>query len=189
MSHVSRRQLLAVSGGLPLLFAAPAFGQSAGAADTPEGLKQTIAGIYEAARAGDEAKADTLIRALVLPRYEAWFKRVFGDAKGSAIAAEYADLQRRFQPDLIRLFQRVVADGRSDIQVLRFDRPGSPEAVGLQNQALAAMQNPQPLYSVRFIKPGEQRGMHVYSFAYADGAFRLVGRMSAAQPPREGTKQ
>ena len=182
MSHISRRQILAVSGGLLLLAAGPAFGQPAAAVpDTAEGLKQTITGIYEASRAGDNAKAAAMIRSLMLPGHEAWFKRVFGDAKGAAVAGEYTRELAKFERSVGRLFVKVVADGRSDVRVLRFDRAGMPQATGLQNDAFAAMQNPQPLYSVRFIKPGEPRGTQVYSFVHADGGFRLVGRMSAVK--------
>lgn len=106
---------------------------------------------------------------------------MFGDATGTRLAREYAGLLSTFDNAAGRLFAKVVADGQSDIQVLRFERAGERDAVGNQNDALAVMQNPQPLYSVRFVKPGGAAGMHLYSFVYAAGGFRLVGRMAAAK--------
>jgi hypothetical protein len=180
MLQVSRRRFLTISSGGLLLGAVPALGQSTGAVpDTVDGLKRTMTEIYQAMRGGDQPKVEQMVRALALPGHEAWFRRVFGEEKGAAAAGEYSGVQGKFERDLVRLFVRVAAEGRSDIQVLRFEKAGSAEAVGRQNAALADMKNPIPLYSVRFVKPGEARGIHVYSFVYADGAFRLVGRMGA----------
>jgi hypothetical protein len=108
-------------------------------------------------------------------------RRVFGDAAAAKLVAEYAAMLSRFEGDAGRAFGKVVADGQSDIQVLRFDRAGDPNAVGNQNDALAAMKSPQPLYSVRFLKPGERAGFHLYSFVHAGAAFRFVGRLAAAK--------
>jgi hypothetical protein len=72
MDRVSRRRLLVAAGGLSLLAAAPALGQSAATyPDTPEGLKRQVAAICEATRAGDGGKATALVRSLALPEHEA----------------------------------------------------------------------------------------------------------------------
>jgi hypothetical protein len=156
----------------------PALGQ---AADSPEALKRLMTDIYAATSAKDDGKSAALIRGLALPDHEAWFRRVFGDAAAAKLVVEYAAMLSRFEGDAGRAFGKVVADGQSDIQVLRFDRAGDPNAVGNQNDALAAMKSPQPLYSVRFLKPGERAGFHLYSFVHAGGAFRFVGRLAAAK--------
>ncbi len=149
--------------------------------DTPDGLKRLMTDLYAATRDGDAKRSSALIGSLVLPRHEAWFKQVFGDRKGPQLAAEYAAVLGRFEPELAQLCAKIVKEGQSEIRVRRFDKAPDAQAVGLQNDALAAMKSPRALYSVRFVKPGQPLGQHVYSFVYADGGFRLVGKMQAVK--------
>jgi hypothetical protein len=149
--------------------------------DTPDGLKRLMVEIYSATQNRDNRKADALMKALALPEPDAWFKNVFGDRKGAKLASEYRVALKTFDTELARLFAKVVREGQSEIHVRKFERAPDPQAVGLQNDAMAAMINRRPIYSVRFVKPGERLGQHVYSFVYADGAFRLVGKMQAAK--------
>lgn len=148
--------------------------------DTVDGLKKLMAEIYLETQQRKEAQIAGRFKSLVLPNPEAFYKGVFGDEKGPKVAAEYAERVKSFEADASRLFAKVVRDGQSDIRVLKFEKSPDPGAVGLQNDVLAAMKKPIALYSVRFVKPGERLGQHVYNFIYVDGAFRLVGKMEAA---------
>ena len=144
--------------------------------DTPEGLKQQMTDLYAAAKAGDKKMAD-LAQPLVLPKHEAYFREDFGEEKGAKVAAEYGKILPMFAPEFEKLFAKLVKEGQSEIAVLRFEKGPDPKAVGFQNDAMAAMKKPVPIYSVRFVKPGERLGQHVYSFVYVDGGFRMVGKM------------
>ena len=146
--------------------------------DSAAGLKSMMTDLYTAAKDGDQKKTDALVKSLALPKHEAWFKEVFGADKGAKVAAEYAKVLPMFAADIEKLLAKLVKEGQSEIAVLRFEKAPDPKAVGLQNDALAAMKKPVPIYSVRFVKPGEKLGQHVYSFVYVDGGFRLVGKMT-----------
>ena len=179
---MSRLGLLVVAVMLALGAPVPAQQATPALPDTPPALTRLMSELYAATQANDQAKARALIRALALPRHEAWFGRTFGEPAAAKLSAEYAAVLARFDTDASGAFANVVQKGQSEVQVLRFERAGDPRAVGNQNDALAAMKSPQPLYSVRFVKPGERLGLHLYSFVHADGSFRYVGRMTAAKP-------
>ncbi len=163
---------------LMLTSAAPA--QQPGA-DTSDGLRRLMLEVYASTRDGD-LKSEGLIRALRLPSHAGWFARVFGEPAAAKLTAEYGAVLQSFEADAAKLFAGVVQKGQSDIRVVRFTSAGDPAAVGNQRDAMAAMTTPTPLYSVRFVQPGEKLGMHLYSFVHADGGFRFAGRMTAAKP-------
>jgi len=145
--------------------------------ETADGLKSQIADLYRATKDGDKKKGAELAKALSLPKHEAWFQEIFGEEKGTKLAADYGKQLPKLEGDIGQLFAKAVKAEQSEFQVLRFEKAPDPKAVGAQNDALAAMKKPVPLYSVRFVKPGEKLGVHIYSFAYADGGFRLVGKL------------
>ena len=175
-----RRRFLIGFGSLAFSATAALAQQPASTPNTPDGLRQVMADIYAAIRDGDSGKSRALVRSLRLGAHDAWFNRVFGTAIGPKLGAEYAEWLPRFETDAA--FVAVVQKGQSDIRVLRFDRADDPAAVGNQKDAMVAMKIFQPLYSVRFVRPGEQLGMHIYSFVHVDNGFRFVGRMAAAKP-------
>lgn len=181
----SRRQFawLVVSAALlPTLVRAQ--GKKPAYPDSVDGLKRLMTDLYAAIKAGDRARSSMMIGSLALPAHESWFRTTFGDAAGARVATEYGNVLPRFESELGGLFEKIVREGQSDIQVRRFDRAGSPDAVGLQNDAMATMKVLRPIYSVRFVRPGERLGQHLYSFVFVDGAFRLAGKMQAALPAR-----
>ena len=151
------------------------------AGDYPEstdGLKRLMSDILTATKAGDKEKAASLVKGLMLTDHSAWFKETFGDATGAKLSDDYAKFLGEFEPSASQLFAQMVEKGQSNIQINRFEKAGDPKATGLQNDALKAMKSPTPLYSVRFIKPGEDAGMHLWSFVFVDGGFRFIGKMN-----------
>lgn len=143
---------------------------------TTAGLKKQTDDILAAAKAKDEKKLQALVKSLVLPQPEEWFAGVFGPRKSKTLAREYAALVQNLN-GLEKLFQEMIAKGQTDVRVTVLEKIDDPAATGLQRQALASMAKPVPLYSVRMVKPGERYGMHLWSFAYVDGRFRIVGKM------------
>jgi hypothetical protein len=150
-------------------------------AESTDGLKTLMSEILDAQKSGDKEKLNTLIKSLQMPDADAWFKKVFGDDKGPAVAAQYKSNTAPLDQDLGRLFTKIVSDGQTEIKVIRLEKPDDPQATGNQKDVLSAMKNPVPLYSVRFVKPGESLGMHLYNYVYVDGTFRLAGKMDAAK--------
>lgn len=156
--------------------------RAAVADDTPGALQQRMADIYSATRDRDIRTSEALIGALRLPAHAAWFRQTFGEPAAARLTAEYEALLQRFEADAAKLFAGVVQKGQSEIRVLRFTDLDDRNAVGNQRDAMAAMTTRAPLYSVRFVQPGERLGMHLYSFVHAGGGFRFVGRLTAAKP-------
>jgi hypothetical protein len=145
--------------------------------ETTDGLKRLTEEILAATKSGDKTKVSTLVKSLTMPDYEAWFNKTFGSEKGAKLAADYKSKANDFETGVTELFSKMVAEGKTEVRVSRFDRAGNSEATGAQNQALAGMKEPAPLYSVRMVRPGEELGMHLWSFIYADGSFRFAGKM------------
>lgn len=150
--------------------------QGGGAADTTA-LRVQMTDLLNATRSGDQARLSSGIRSLLLQQPEAWFRSVFGDRAGAPLGAEYAEQSREIEAELAELFGDVISEGYSEIRISVHSAPDDFEATGLQKDALAAMTAPVPLYSVRFVRPGERSGIHLWSFVSVDGAFRLAGKM------------
>jgi hypothetical protein len=150
-------------------------------AESTDGLKKLMSDILDAQKSGDKDKFDSLVKSLELPDAEAWFKKVFGDDKGSKVGAQYTSNTSALQQDLARLFTKIVNDGQTEIKITRLEKADDPMANGNQKDVITAMKNPVPIYSARFVKPGETLGMHLYNYVYVDGTFRAVGKMDAAK--------
>jgi hypothetical protein len=149
--------------------------------ESTDGLKKLMSEILDAQKSSDKGKFDDFVKSLELPDADAWFKKVFGDDKGSSVAAQYKTNSSGLKQDLARLFGKIVTDGQTEINVTRLEKADDSLATGNQKDVLAAMKNPVPIYSVRFVKPGETLGMHLYNYVYVDGTFRLAGKMDAAK--------
>ena len=150
-------------------------------AESTDGLKKLMSDILAAQKSGDKDKFNGLVKDLELPDADAWFKKVFGDDKGPKVAAQYKSNTSALEQDLARLFAKIDSDGQTEIRITRLEKADDPQATGNQKDVISAMKNPVPLYSARFVKPGESLGMHLYNYVYVDGTFRLAGKMEAAK--------
>jgi hypothetical protein len=149
--------------------------------ESTDGLKKLMSDILDAQKSGDKDKMASLVKSLTVPDADAWFKKVFGDDKGAKVSAQYKSNTSQLEQDLARIFTKIVDEGQTEIKITRLEMPDDPQATGNQKDVLAAMKNPVPLYSARFVKPGESLGMHLYNYVYVDGTFRLAGKMDAAK--------
>ena len=149
--------------------------------ESTDGLKKLMSDILEAQKSGDKDKVNSLVKGLELPDADAWFKKVFGDDKGAKITAQYKSNASQIELELARIFAKIVGDGQTEIRITRLEKADDPQANGNQKDVLSAMKNPVPIYSARFVKPGETLGMHLYNYVYVDGTFRLAGKMDAAK--------
>ena len=167
-----------VMGLLVVGLALAATGAAAEIPDTADGLKAQMDAAVAAAKAGDKEKLAELVKGLILPDHEAWFKEVFGDELGAALAKEYAGQLEGFEQGVGGFFTKLVDKQPFEISVKKLEKADDPDARGAQRSALAAMKKPVPLYDVSF--RGDNVGMSLWSFVYSKGAFRLAGKMRAA---------
>ena len=137
--------------------------------------------ILDAQKSSDKDKMKSLVKSLEVPDADAWFKKVFGDHKGAKVTAQYKSNTSRLEQDLAKIFTKIVDEGQTEIKITRLEKADDPQATENPKEVLTAMKNPVPFYSVRFVKPGESLGMHLYNYVYVDGTFRLAGKMDAAK--------
>jgi len=168
-----------VMGLLVVGLALAATGVAAETPDTADGLKAQMDAAVAAAKAGDKEKLAELVKGLILPDYEAWFKEVFGDELGAALAKEYEEVAQHFPPDATKFFDQMATKEGLQVVVTKLDKADDKEARGLQRSALTAMKKPTPLYDVRFL--GKDTRQSVWSFVYQKDTFRFVGKMKAVQ--------
>lgn len=81
------------------------------------------------------------------------------------------------------------ARGRTEIHAEKFTDAKDDAATGVQSLALRAMTSPAALYSVRMTEPGKTSGFHLYNFVYADGRFRLLGKMKKVDDKPPGSAE
>lgn len=146
------------------------------------GLQSLLNDLLEARQAGDADKTYTLTESLRLRDYETWFTEHFGPKLGPTLAADY-----KIQFDDIQLLadtlQKRRDNGRSQINVERFEGPEDTSATGYQVRALRAMKPPVPLYSVRLVDDDGKKAFHIWSFIHDGKSFRYVGKMKPIAEP------
>ncbi len=156
--------------------------------DTVQGLESLMTALVKALQEDDAVEKSRLLLSLRLPEPGDWFRNVFGGELGPRLLAEH-EPQRTGIGWLASHIKGRIETGLVSIHAQRFDAPDTPAAVGYQSQALAAMKQRVPLYSVRFATPDGKRTWHVWSFVHHKGTFRYIGKMrrvAPGPPPAEG---
>jgi hypothetical protein len=139
--------------------------------ETTEALKRMFESMLEAARSGDNDKAQALARKLVIPNYETWFSDTFGATNGAKLAADYKAFVQASDAGRVWDFSQLLERANKGISAYGVREPGDPKATGGQKTVLEAMKKPMALYGVRL------DGLHLWNFVYVDGAFRMAGKM------------
>lgn len=122
---------------------------------------------------------------LQLPDSGKWFSDTFGSETAVGLEREYGALRAGWTKQFDSLLKGLRGRGETVVAVQVIRGAGDPDATPGQRQALAAMQQPTSLYTVRFINPQTRDQYIMHSFAYVDGAFRFVGRLSALAQPQQ----
>ncbi|MCE9582376.1 MAG: hypothetical protein K8T20_07775 [Planctomycetes bacterium] len=160
-------------------------GSSSTASDNPSGLDASkdlsadLKKLMESAygwSASDQARLKALIKTFALPGQEAWFKKTFGDEIGGQRASKYAEMMPKMEEGVMGFIEGAHKENQTAVTVVHLTDPADPEAKGAQSEALKSMKAPVALYTVYFKVPGEPLGKSLWSFVYADGAFRLMGK-------------
>ncbi len=147
-------------------------------AETTDALKQQVEDVFTAVKVGDKEKAAKLIKWMMLPEPEAWFKQTFGDtAIGKKLLEGYKASAASFEATMMKVFEDRVKDGRTFPSAFKIEGKDDPNAARMQVEAMAVMQQKTALYTVKLGKQAGATGFSIWSWVYVDGQFRLVGKM------------
>lgn len=124
----------------------------------------------------DSNRLSAALKSFVLPNHATQFKKMFGDTMGAEWAGKYEKLLGEFDTKFKGLFEKMQADGNTNVTAIHLTAADTGASTGLQKEAFAAMPQPVALYTVKFIKPGEELGTSVWSWVYVDGGFRFLGK-------------
>ena len=150
--------------------------------DTEDGFRAQMQDAISAAKVGDDDRLASVTGDLTLPRAHDWYASTFGADHADALVAELAsEGGARFGEEAPAGFKDLVAHARTEVAVVRTDTP-CDEATGYQNIALRSMKRPVALYLARFTRPDGSGSFTLWSFAYVDGAFRMIGKTKALRP-------
>ena len=141
-------------------------------------LKKIFQDMLSDYKAGNREKVKAAVDGLKLASYDKWFAEKFGADKAKGLTAEYDEMIAVFEQEFGKLLEKVVKGGEREVLVYMIAPEGvMREATGLQKDAIAAMKNPCPLFTVKFVKPGESSGISVWSLVLQDGSFKFIGKL------------
>ena len=147
-------------------------------APTAAEFEAFMRGLFQLARAKDAGGLKRAASQMLLPEDTRWFHETFGGDAGASLHKDYA-AGRPPAGEFARLLVELAAVGQDEIIASRYSASTDPGATGAQARALAAMKRATPLYSVRFLRPGETHGIHLWSFIRLNDAWRFVGKMKS----------
>jgi hypothetical protein len=124
----------------------------------------------------DPSRFNAVSRSLLLSDPGPWLKASFGDELGGRWAERNAKFSGSFENEMAKLFEKIRNANQTNLTVYRLTSPEDPHATGSQKDALKAMKTPFAIYTVKFIAPGEDAGMSVWSWAYVEDGFKLLGK-------------
>jgi hypothetical protein len=150
----------------------------------PGGFDRQLQDIEDAARAGDTARLAKVTKDLSLPDPKGFYTRTFGPEHADALVDELAsENSTRFGDDAPVGMKDLVDHGYLAVTGSCFTK-ADDAATGYQNVALRAMKQPLMLCTARFSKPDDpdHGDFTLWSFAYVDGAWRMIGKTKALAP-------
>ena len=140
--------------------------------DTTSGLEHLAKDIMKAQKANDGARADVLLRSLILRQPREWYERVFGPVIAKNEGALYESAYASVPPTLARQFLDAANLNAYSMEARRFDRSCDDNAGEFTFGILHARLDPVPLYEIRFLKGDKM--LRLFSFAYVNGGFRFI---------------
>jgi len=154
---------------------ATALAQSVAIASYPEstsGLEHLAKDILKAQKENDGARANELLRSLVLPNPRSWYENTFGPAIAEHEGALYERALPTVSATLARFFLDALHFQADEVHTKRFDHSCDDDSGEYTFGILHARRVQVPLYEVRLVK-GEKL-MRIFAFAFVDGGFRFV---------------
>lgn len=190
---MNRARNISVVGCLILLAGATCFGQNPpqGAAPAPtepaitipsypdndRGLDKMINEMMKLSKNGDTKTLAAYTKSMILPNPAAWYESVFGSYLGPIYAADTEQARARADVTTPLTLQKMLNDRKTYVHVNKLENSCDPYATEQEYPLLLKRERPVPLYDVRFRDKSTQELIWYY-FAYVDGGFRYVGRLS-----------
>ncbi len=139
--------------------------------NSASGLEHLVKDILKAQKSNDGARADALLKSLVLPDPRVWYDRVFGVDVGNEPVATYEKSAVAVAPSMASFFLNAGAQNLTEVSVVRFDKSCDDNAGEDAFGILHARVEPVPLYEVRLLNGN--KFIRLFAFAYDDG-FRYI---------------
>ena len=142
--------------------------------DSQAGLKQLATDILNAQKANDGSRAQRLLDTFVLPNFRQWYAEKFTDMAVERVVPLYTAIAPRIPAQLASVFITANQQDFRNVVVVRYEDEqdaclnASPQTFA----GVASRRTHVPLYELRFTHG--DRYMHLFAFAYVDGAFRFV---------------
>jgi TonB family protein len=146
--------------------------------DTAQGLEKLMKEMMKLEKEAKQQELATYAKSLLLPDADKWFKAVFGDSAGAALASASELARNGIEFGTVETLATLQKKDLTEVRAIRFDDSCSPLATPTEYPVLLLRQRPEPLYDVRF-SDGSKESVWSY-FAYVDGAFRFIGSLKKA---------
>lgn len=144
---------------------------------SPAALQELAEELVRLARAGARDRLEARARELLLADAAAFFRRVYGEETGAALARGYEQRAPELASRLAATFAARAEEGRTRVRAVQHEDPRAPDVQGLLAEALERMQRPVPLFSLVFLGSSGQVPYRMWSFVQEDGGFRYLGRL------------
>lgn len=151
-------------------------------ADLKADLRERGLALLAAVKAQDAKKVEVALLELAGTREKVdhFFRDTYGYDRGEELTKEWEATIAKHLPELVVPFRDANQKGQTEVVVTALEGPDAPGANPVQHRALEAMKKPVPLFTMTLAKPGEKTGFSLWSFAFIDGHFVLVGKMGRA---------
>jgi TonB family protein len=140
--------------------------------DSAAGLERLSTDIIDALQKGDEGRALTLARSMVLNDPAAWYHQTFGADTSAKEIATYKSERGQIPAAIVGFFKRGVPLGDTKVKTKRFDSQCDDEDGDNTFPLLAARISQAPFYDVRLHH--DHQTFRLWPLAYVDGNFRFL---------------
>lgn len=140
--------------------------------DNTGGLEKLAHDIMKAQKENDGKRADELLRTMVLRNPEEWYRENFDEAAADMVVEKYVGADKTLPYQLASFFVGAQQQSFTNVQATRFDKSCDDNASEQTFNTLDARLKQVPLYELRFLNG--TRFLHLFAFAYVDGAFRYI---------------
>jgi hypothetical protein len=152
--------------------------------NTPDGLQEFLSELWAAAKSGDHAKFDSMIRQTEIPEYRNWYCSVYIPGSGLSWAIPYGNNLVKNEQYFKALWEKMAQDeGQIRIRKL-VDKPGNNRDMewGMSHNSRTPLDIYHAAWKSGTAAPEEWIGY----FIYIDGMFRLdsiLRRVSVTRSP------
>jgi TonB family protein len=140
--------------------------------NSASGLERLAKDILKAQKTNDGARADALLKSLVLSDPRGWYDRVFGVDVGNEPVGTYEKSAAAVAPSIARFFLNAETQNLTEVSVVRFDKSCDDNAGEDAFGILHACVEPVPLYEVRLLNGN--KFIRLFALAYVDDGFRYI---------------